>query len=317
MLAFEWAILDNKKSDEELHQVGKLFLDSLFNKFYNIQTPSQYDSIKVHKQYKNIDVFCIVNNEYAIIIEDKTNTKNHSGQLEKYITKIKKRFDEQHILPIYFKTGDQSDYSEILKSGYQVYLRKDFLTVLDRPIKNDILFDYKSYLQKIENSINSYQSDEVSTWSWSAVKGFYMALQRELKEGKWDYVANASGGFLGYWWNFNQMNGYKVYMQIENSISETSSLTLKFKLSSGTKEKVDRDIIYKWKKHILYESNEFKIIKPKVVRAGRWTTIGILDNEFRMTHNGKVDIEKTIENIRKIEQVLKEKINSLERLDNK
>jgi len=97
----EWARLENRESDQELHQVGKLFLDSLFNKFNDIQTPSQYDTIEIRKQYKDIDVFCIVNSKYAIIIEDKTNTRNHSGQLEKYLTDIEKIFDKKYILPVY------------------------------------------------------------------------------------------------------------------------------------------------------------------------------------------------------------------------
>ena len=309
----EWGRVENKELDQELHQIGKLFLDSIFHKFDDIERPSQYHTIEIVKQYKNIDVFCIINNEYAIIIEDKTNTKNHSKQLEKYLNEIKKKFEESKILPVYFKTGDQGDYSEIIEKGYRIYLRKDFLEVLDQPFKNDILNDYDFYLQKIENSVNSYQVDTITSWSWSAGKGFYIALKKELKEGNWGYVSNASGGFLGFWWNFNRLDGYNIYMQIENSTSSPSSFTLKFKLSSGTKEKVDRSIINKWKKHIDFENEEFRVTKPRVVRAGRWTTIGILDNEFRITNmDERVNISKTVENIKKIEQILSQKIESIE-----
>ncbi len=308
----EWGKPENRDRNPELHQVGKLFLDSLFDKFDDIETPNQYHTIEIVKQYKNIDVFCVVNSQYAIIIEDKTNTRNHSKQLEKYLNEIKKKFDESKILPVYFKTGDQGDYSEIIEKGYKIYLRKDFLSVLDQPLKNNILLDYRFYLQKIEESVNSYQVNAITDWSWSAGKGFYIALKKELGEGNWGYVPNASGGFLGFWWNFNKLDGYNIYMQIENSASSPSGFALKFKLSSGTKEKVDRNIINKWKKHIDFKNGEFDIAKPRVVRAGRWTTIGILKNEFRLTDiNGKVNIQETVTNIRKIEQILREKIDSV------
>ena len=308
----EWAKKENEELDTKLHKVGKLFLDSLFDKFYEIDTPSKYNTIKIIKQHKNIDVFCVINDKYAIIIEDKTNSKNHSKQLEKYLNVIKKDFDASNILPIYFKTGDQSNYSGIKNEGYKIYLRKDFLKVLNNPFENDILADYRLHLQKIEDSVNSYTDKPIDTWSRNTVKGFYMALQSELGDGNWDYVANASGGFLGFWWNNHQLENYRIYMQIDTIKKKDNSigLQLKFKLASGTKEKVSRDIINKWKKHILFNDGEYIIKKPNVVRAGRWTTIGILEPEFRaVDDNGKINIAMTVESIKKIEQILIGKVN--------
>ena len=47
--------------------------------------------------------------------------------------------------------------------------------------------------------------------------GFYKRLQRELSSDsiEWDYVANASGGFLGAWWHSKSWEGQTVYLQIE------------------------------------------------------------------------------------------------------
>ncbi|RLA66637.1 MAG: hypothetical protein DRQ78_03900 [Epsilonproteobacteria bacterium] len=317
----EWAKPENKNENTELHQVGKLFLDSLFDKFDDKETPNQYNTIKIIKQYKDIDVFCVVNEKYALIIEDKTNTKDHSGQLDKYFKEINKKYDKSKIFPIYFKTGDQSNYSKIIDKDYKIYLRKDFLALLDNPFKSDILEDYKSHLQKIEDSVNSYKTVEITSWNRNAIKGFYLALQKELGEGHWDYVANPSGGFLGFWWNKHQLDEYKIYMQIEQvkipKKSEESAkryipqygFVLKFKLSSGTKEKVDKSIINKWKKHIINDTPSIK--KPRVVRAGRWTTIGLMNEDFiAIDENRKVCISKTVENLKKIEQVLKDKVDT-------
>lgn len=310
----EWAKAENKAMNNALHLVGLAFLDSLFSKFDTIKTPHRYDTIKVCKQYKQIDIFCIVNDEYAIIIEDKTNTKNHSKQLERYLNEIRKKFDDSKILPIYFKTGDQSNYISILEKGYKLYLRKDFLSVLSLPFQNDILNDYKIYLENIENDVNSYIETPVSQWSINAAKGFYMAMQQELKDGNWDYVANASGGFWGYWWKNNQLDGYKIYMQIDASKNINGMMQLKFKLASGTKEKVDKDIIHYWKKHILYVDDEFIIRKPKVVRAGRWTTIGIVDKFWTCNNEDKIDINKTVLNLKKLEDILTHKTEQINKV---
>jgi len=310
----EWGRLENKKLDQDLHQIGKIFLDSIFHKFDDIERPSQYHTIEIVKQYKNIDVFCIVNKEYAIIIEDKTNTKNHSKQLKKYLNEIKKKFNDGNILPVYFKTGDQSDYTAIIEKRYKIYLRKDFLAVLNYPSKNDIMNDYKTHLLKIEDAINSYKTVDIDEWSNSAIKGFYIALKEKLNDGNWDYVANPSGGFFGFWWNSYPLNGYRIYMQIDaiKNKDVPLSMQLKFKLASGTKEKVDRNTINIWKKHITYYDDVFIINKPRVVRAGRWTTVGILDDDFRVvSQGGIIDMSKTVENIRKIEHILEEKIENI------
>jgi len=309
----EWAKSENKEVDNALHIVGVSFLNSLFEKFGSKETPSSYHDIKIYKQYKNIDVFCVVNDEYALIIEDKTNTKNHSKQLEKYLSEIKKEYAENKILPIYFKTGDQSNYASVSDKGYKVYLRKDFLSVLELPFKNDILNDYKLHLQKIEQNISSYKTKNVDEWSSYAVKGFYMALQNELQDGNWDYVPNASGGFWGFWWNNNQLDSHRIYMQIDATKKKNVSrkMELKFKVTSDTKEKVDKNIINVWKHHIKYNSDEYTIKKPRVIRAGRWTTVGIMDNFLVFDKENKINMYESIRSLRSIEKILQQKITNM------
>ncbi|MYD32111.1 MAG: hypothetical protein F4X01_11110 [Nitrospira sp. SB0661_bin_20] len=43
------------------------------------------------RQDNNIDVLCIINGRYAILIEDKTNTIDHSGQLPRYLRDVMQR----------------------------------------------------------------------------------------------------------------------------------------------------------------------------------------------------------------------------------
>ena len=310
----EWAKIENKTTNEKLYELGVNFIDSLFD-ISKKEKPKTYNNIEIKKQYKNIDILCIVNNEYAIIIEDKINTKNHSNQLQRYYEEIKKDFKIDKILPIFFKTGDQSNYDDVISKGYSVYQRKDFLNVLNKKeYKNDIISDYTNYLQNLEDSINSYKTTPIEQWNLDAWKGFYIELRDKLKDGNWGYVSNLKGGFLGFWWNWHNIKGvYGVYLQIETKREKNKYVgKIKVKLYSKTGDKVEKEIINKWKNHILYDKNGIKIIKPRVVRRGKSVTVGIIENEFRITNdNHIIDMDKTVEFIKEIDKIKSDKCHSI------
>lgn len=304
----EWAKIENKKENKQLHNLAINFIDSLFEKFSDIKKPLKYEKIDIKKQYENIDVLCIINDQYSIIIEDKTNTKNHSNQLKRYFEKVKVNFSNTEILPIYFKTGDQSNYDNVIDNNYKLYLREDLLKILNLHItNNDIIDNYTNYLQDIDNSIKSYQILPITQWHYNSWKGFFIELRKKLNNGNWDYVSNARGGFLGFWWNWNSNDEYHFYLQIDHNIEKIT-----FKLYTKTDKKIEKSIINKWKKIIAYDKEGLIIKKPKVVRSGKSVTIGILENEFRMTNEDRIiDMDKTIDFIHKIEDIKIEKFKSI------
>lgn len=306
----EWSKIENKAKNEKLHELAVDFLNSIFDKFEDIIKPNNYQKIDITKQYKNIDVLCVVNDKYAIIIEDKTNTENHSGQLKRYFETIEKDFSEVKIMPVYFKTGDQSHYDNVIENGYQVYNRKDFLSVLEsKNYTNEILENYFYYLQNIENEISSYAVLPIDDWHWNSWKGFFIELRKKLKDGDWGYVPNPNGGFLGFWWNEDKNNKdkYDIYLQIDHSLKK---ITIKL---WNNADKIEQSIIDKWKKHIEYDKNDIVIKKPPRVRVGKnSTTIGIVENEFRITsNNGIIDINKTINFIKEIQKIKLDKLKSV------
>ena len=104
------------------------------------------ESIEIKRQYKKIDILCLLNvnlkdlkdkkqppkNSYAIIIEDKVGSSQHSGQLKRYTETIKSLgFEDEQILRVYLKTKDQIHYREIEAEMYKPFIRSDFLIVLD------------------------------------------------------------------------------------------------------------------------------------------------------------------------------------------
>jgi hypothetical protein len=162
-------------------------------------------------------------------------------------------------------------------------------------------------LQNLDDSINSYKTLPIDKWHYNSWKGFFIELRKKLNDGNWDYISNPNGGFLGFWWNWDSNDEYRIYLQIDHSISKIT-----FKLHTKTGAKIEKSIINKWKKHIVDDINDIIIKKPKVVRAGKSVTIGILENEFRITDDkGIIDMDKTIEFIKRVESIKLDKFRTI------
>ena len=300
----EWAKKENKEVDANTHKIGVKLLDAFFNKYLEvIEKPRTYDNVEVIKQDNNIDVLCVVNKRYPIIIEDKTNTKNHGDQLKRYFQQIESReeFESKNIMCIYFKTHDQSCYKDIEKNNYKVFLRKEILDVLNSySTDNIILNDYKEYLQKIEDDVNSYSTKRFNDWDYNSWKGFFIRLKEELNDGNWGYVANPTGGFLGYWFNWVDIdNKHWIYFQIEYHNKDTFKFNIK--LYSKIKEKINKDIFNEVSKKLYKDYENFKIRRPKKIRYGKSMTIAELDGNFIIENEDTtVNIDKTVKNIQTI-----------------
>lgn len=297
-----WASPKLKDSDRDLHECATNLVRTLFDK-HKISVPSKIEQVEVRKQDNNIDVLCIINGIYPILIEDKTGTKNHSNQLARYLEDVKGRgFEEKNIIPIYFKTEDQASYSDVIKNRYQPFLRGDFLSILNAyKGTNAILVDYRGYLQSITDEVESYKSKEISKWGWHAWIGFYLELQKQLDSGHWDYVANPAGGFLGFWWHFQGNDDCEQYLQLEQD---------KFCFKIWVKNEGERRLLRsKWHKTINDKARDndigLNLVKPSRFGNGKYMTVCIFDGEYRETEDGVIDMNKTIDLFRKAENLLK------------
>lgn len=294
-----WAAPEFKEVDHSLHECALALIHSFFS-MHGKEAPESIHKVEVRKQDKQIDVLCIVNEMYPILIEDKTGTKNHSGQLVRYLEEIKGRnYDEMNLLPIYFKTHDQSDYTEVIKNGFQPFLRNDFLKVLNQYAgTNEILLDYRHHLQTIEDQVQSYKSLPANEWNWHSWIGFYLELQKKLQSGQWDYVANPTGGFLGFWWNFLGDENCEQYLQLEQE-------KLCFKI--WVKNESERGSLRSnWHQILMEKSDEFglKISKPNRFGSGQYMTVCIFSGEYRVFETGIINMTATLECIRKSDALL-------------
>ncbi|HHG86076.1 MAG TPA: hypothetical protein ENJ82_15110, partial [Bacteroidetes bacterium] len=76
----KWADKDYQEINSPLNACAISFVQELLgkDKSYTIET------IETGRQWKNIDIWALVNNQYFLVIEDKKGTKEHSDQLNRY-----------------------------------------------------------------------------------------------------------------------------------------------------------------------------------------------------------------------------------------
>ncbi len=300
-----WADNKHKSDDRILHELGKNFLNSIYERTLGT-IPGNYQSIEIRRQAGGIDILCLVNGDVAIIIEDKVGTKQHSDQLARYKEHvIQKGYTSDKIISVYLQTRDQSDYSEVEKHGYSVYQRRDMLNVLESSSgraaqeKSDVIASYSSYLRQIEDEVQSFKTLSPTDWSWESWKGLYTELQRTLIDARWDYVANPSGGFLGFWWHFLGNDQCKQYLQIEQE-----KFCFKIKVEDQEKRREFRD---HWHQRILEECSRhgLKAKRPDRFGNGNYMTVAILDQDFLIVNErNEIDLPKTLALLKKAESVL-------------
>jgi len=256
-----WA--DPKCSDvcPKMHQLGKEFLISLVTCLKN----EKITSVEVKKQFKKIDLVIDINEKHLIVIEDKTYSRNHSNQLEKYRNLIKCEVEnkqseyhkrEPHF--IYFKTGDEIKRSSDTMSGFKTYRRSDFLKVLENgaKINNDILNDFTNRLRKWEDRVNAYEDEPMETWGYDQWTGFFVYLCNHINEkygtknneppANFGHINNRSGGFQGAWFGFKNLTqnltelGGHIYFLFNAKPSKNwqfrPDLTLRISANEDTKE---------------------------------------------------------------------------------
>jgi hypothetical protein len=281
-----WSNPHYKSANATLQACGEAFVSTFLAQKGIVL--DHLENVEIRKQEKNIDVLCIVNDAYVILIEDKTGTSSHGDQLERYIAQVLGNgFGTECIVPIYFKTTDQSHYEHERKNGYYPFTRQDALKILERynDGTNAILNDYTLRLQEIETWTKSYTLLPIHQWGWHSWIGFYQDLQRRLQDGNWKYVPNPSGGFLGMWcfWTGD------LYVQLEQE-------KLCFKVETENKESAK-----KIRQPLLQSAlslglqGYMAVQKPERMSAGKYTTFArALDNYRKVDQDGKIDMDATV-----------------------
>lgn len=275
----DWANPEFEKEDQALCDTAQDFVRLLLN-----EKDLKVTSVKCQKQEHHIDVFAIINEQYALIVEDKTNTSEHGDQIRRYYEWVnkEKKYSDLSIHCVYYKTGNESafkltrltqKYDEEFKSEhFSIVTREEVLELFKHcSSQNAIFIDYVAHIQSIQDATEAYLTKSIEQWNWIAWQGFYMNLEKELNEGDWGYVANQSGGFWGFWWHFcpiNSMQDARIYLQFEQN-----KLCIKGYYKTG--EKIGKNHSAK----VIKCANERNIpmTKPTRLRCGTTMTLAVVE----------------------------------------
>ena len=206
------------KNNSKLHKLGQDLLWAL------LRTVGKYvdriENVVVRTQDNHIDVSVSINDSIFLIIEDKTNTGRHGGQIARYKEEAAAREENKgkDVVAVYFKTGNESHWGRPEPELAGCFFRKHFLEVLgDNPSTGNVIIEnFRDYLQEWEDDTQSFGTVPMRYWSWRACQGYYQALEEELGQAEnelkpqdveeldygWSYTANPAGGFLDFWWGF-------------------------------------------------------------------------------------------------------------------
>jgi hypothetical protein len=306
-----WANPTLSEIDSDLNVCAQNFVRALVGK-QNLQI----NSIEVGRQWKNIDIWAIVNDDFFIVIEDKKGTKEHSNQLTRYkeIAIEKHKNKEIGIVLVYFKMEEQGNLNAVKNAGYSIFTRGRMLKILNPYFRsqkgksgNNILMDYHSNLVELDEQINSFRTLPLNKWYWYSWQGFYSELLNHF-DGDWNYVANAAGGFLGFWWHwkYGDIEGRKfdLYLQLEQD---------KLIIKLHPYEKQFRNELKNLVRKPLFElSKKHSLDIHRSGRIGTYMGIAKYSGNYRVTfHDGTLDFDATVKLLKKFMNLLDDVENEI------
>ena len=313
-----WAAPELDQLDDKLNKCAQSFIKLLFDQCKK-DCPDIH-SVRILRQHHKIDVLCIVNEEFYIIIEDKTNTKEHGKQLQRYYDTInvEQNIKTGNILPVYLKTSDQSSYHSVREQGYTPITRAEILPILQSyQGSNPILCDFREYIEEIEDSYKQYKTAIKGSAVWGKFNtwfGFYQEIQKRLlREGvisasphdhadttkdHW-YIVNAiSGAFAAFIWGGGDMRDEQGSNGCTFLLLQQDKLTFK----AGWASREPREQYLKAHHALLAQSPiksstgvELKIVKPSRMKlSGQSATLAIIQGGYlQYREDGTLDIDKT------------------------
>lgn len=307
--------------DENLKKISKDFITKLYNGYNNKYLESKLaklefstvKSVKLIQQHHKIDVFFEVINENGnkipFIIEDKTWTEPHSGQLKRYDEKIK----YENIIKIFFKTGHitEKDINETNLAQYLIIDTKwiyNFLITYKNDIDNLIFKDYFDYL--ISNFyLKLYDFDsgdklKLSNWGKENLKEGYVQyaiieyIKNKIDIENSNYIKfTKNGKQWDTWWTFLKITGKTQFFIKVKKIKKNYRLRL-IEYSSSAKKNISSEICSK----IITSQvdNNLKITqKPRYkAKETEIAYLEIIDNELeKFANDFSKFIKKFIEKI--------------------
>lgn len=292
-----WADPALREIDAPLHATATAFLDRLLEVGGGPRVAA-YRTVEVRRQWHDIDVLLVVNGDTAVIIEDKTDTRDHSGQLERYRRAAALEFPPDRTAAVYLKSGDQCEYRSAERAGYGCFLRGDFLGILGRGkdlgVTNDVFADFHRHLLGIERAVRGFADVPPGEWGRRQWVGFFTALRERLGDGEWAVRGHGGGGSLTLRWH---RTGDK-YLRLHGGV-------LAFCLEVAD-EYLREAMWAEWNRSLVASSRAAGVtVTTPRRKPGRRMTVAVLGGDYRHADPaGRLDLDQTLGVLRKAEALM-------------
>ena len=310
-----WADPAYREAHLRLHSLGTELLRSLLQT-QEVDLP-RIETLCIETQVNRIDIVVQINageDGILLLIEDKVNTQEHSNQIERYKETAEQEYSGEYacLVAVYLKTGNESKASLPDEDICGRFLRRDLLGVLNgfQDTGNIIADDFRTYLQNWEDEMNQWESTSYDDWEWTQWEGFYTEIERRWGgDCGWGYVPNPAGGFLGCWLGFTYIGTENRYADLYMQIHDAMRLTVRL----GSGNALDR-VRSPFMSQVLDALNEEAFDDIRIEKAGAFRGGGAaavanvtFDEQgpwFAVDPNGVVNMDATIERLRRLDTLL-------------
>lgn len=319
--------------DQALSTVGRAFVNALLSK-HGRSVTGGIRKVTLHRQKDRIDVLALVEDqeaEHVLLIEDKTGSDQHGGQLKRYLDKVERGesclgdVEGKIVCPIFLKTGNQSAAQdgriENPNLRFKVFHRSDWLTVLKGyQGDNVILRDFQTHLQKLEADFLSYESwkeGEETSWTGAGWQGLFRNFETSgaLSDPDWCHVPQRDGGFWAFYWCEISIPGpASAYLQLEVG-SRYSKLCFKIDAKKNPDRAFRQKAKKEWNKWLKKVGCD-RVGRPRVLRIGNTMTVAAWTEPWMVFTAGKgPNIAGTLQNLKAAESILLKAVSSFPTVD--
>ena len=315
-----WAAPAYRESYPRLHTLGTELLRSLLQT-KKVDLPP-IETLCIKTQVDRIDIVVKINageNGVLLIIEDKVGDREGPNQIEGYIKTAAEKYRGQYgcgrLVAVYLKTGNESKATLPSEDKCGRFMRRDLLDVLNKfqDTGNTIVEDFRTHLQNWEDDTNRWESasyDEWEEWGQWECEGFYAELEHRW-DGccGWGYISNPAGGFRGWWSDYSSIGTKDRHARLYIQIHNATRLTVR--LGSGDDmDKVDSQSMYQVLDALKEEAfDDIHIEKAGAFRGGGAAAVAAVTFDehgpwLAVDPNGVVNMDATIERLRRLEELL-------------
>ena len=244
----------NDASKPALQEMAKKIITKLTNieEIFSVEILRQFSrKVKVNNKliHVKIDVLVIVNNDIAVIIEDKTYSNEHDQQIERYkkglqeiykdLQKIYKDKPLSKIITVYWKTGFYNDWDKVTVADVKITGEDVKGLLADYVNESEIIKDYfdclEANLQWQEEHKKYWLPHGVPWWELNIVNyhiAQYTLLREIFPEERWDISTGRYEGeyeiYMGSsfgrpwtqtvvkWSEFKKDEWYKLFWRIDS-----------------------------------------------------------------------------------------------------